>query len=448
MFDCYGREWLENEIIKYKNQLSLESSSCVLVVGIAQKPNNKWMCQRCLNEKKSRFGSFKFNNESITYCRECLAFGMVSNQMTLTRSTKRPLINEMASVLNADFKLSHLQQQASKSALQTLASGGAKMIWAVCGAGKTEMMFETISQALSENKRVCWAIPRTDVVIELVPRLKRAFPHASVVGLHGNSKEKTDYGDIVITTTHQLVRFYQAFELLIIDEVDAFPYTFDEMLPRVVKKACAPNCATIYLSATPSAKDIKDIKHGKLPCCIIPARYHLHALDIPLFKYAGNYSSVLKKGKLPQSFKLWLDKKINGNRRALLFVASIEAGRQLKEILLKQSISVEFVYASDENRAKKVQNFKEGTYQFLITTMILERGVTIVDIDVAIMGASDEVFEESALVQISGRVGRHPQYPHGEIIFFHHGVTLAMDKARNQLKNMNRKARIQGLLKD
>ena len=73
---------------------------------------------------------------------------------------------------------------------------------------------------------MCWAIPRTDVVIELVPRLKKAFPHAKVIGLHGHSDEKNDYGDIVISTTHQLIRFYQAFDLLIIDEVDAFPYTF------------------------------------------------------------------------------------------------------------------------------------------------------------------------------------------------------------------------------
>ncbi len=42
--------------------------------------------------------------------------------------------------------------------------------------GKTEMMFETIALALQQQKRVCWAIPRADVVIELVPRLKQAFP--------------------------------------------------------------------------------------------------------------------------------------------------------------------------------------------------------------------------------------------------------------------------------
>ncbi len=76
-----------------------------------------------------------------------------------------------------------------------------------------------------------------------------------MIGLHGNSDEKFTYADIVISTTHQLISFYQAFDLLIIDEVDAFPYTFDEMLPRLAKKCCKPSCATIFLSATPSKSD-------------------------------------------------------------------------------------------------------------------------------------------------------------------------------------------------
>ena len=80
--------------------------------------------------------------------------------------------------------------------------------------------------------------------------------------------------------------------------------------------------------------------------------------------------------------------------------------------------------------------------------MILERGVTIADIDVAIFCAEHEVYEESALVQISGRVGRNPKYPHGEIIFFHYGITEAMDAARELIKRMNQSAWKQRLLKE
>ena len=446
MQDLCGREWTAQEYEMISNDRRLDKEELEVIKGL-EKRDGHWFCSRCLNEKS--FGQYVYRGERLTYCRECLDFKQINQHSLLYRSKRKATITHNAHVLNADFQLSTLQQEGSNFSQEILNKGYIGMNWAVCGAGKTEMMFESISCALKEGKRVCWAIPRADVVVELVPRLRQAFPNALVVGLHGRSDEKDKYGDIVITTTHQLIRFYQAFEFLIIDEVDAFPYTFDAMLPRLANKACVPECATIYLSATPSKQDQRRIKKGDLKCCLIPARYHLYPLDIPKFKWCGHFEQKISRQRLPLSVKKWMFQKIEMKRRALLFVPTIEAGHQLARALKKRlKIEVEFVYSGDSNRLDKVRRFKEGDGQFLITTMILERGVTIADIDVAILGAEHEVFEESALVQISGRVGRSPKFPHGEIVFFHYGVTQAMNDAREQIKMMNKKARERGLLKD
>lgn len=446
MQDLCGREWTAQEYEMISNDRRLDKEELEVIKG-PEKRDGHWFCSRCLNEKS--FGQYVYRGERLTYCRECLDFKQINQHSLLYRSKRKATITHNAHVLNADFQLSTLQQEGSNFSQEILNKGYIGINWAVCGAGKTEMMFESISCALKEGKRVCWAIPRADVVVELVPRLRQAFPNALVVGLHGRSDEKDKYGDIVITTTHQLIRFYQAFEFLIIDEVDAFPYTFDAMLPRLAKKACVPGCATIYLSATPSKQDQRRIKKGDLKCCLIPARYHLYPLDIPKFKWCGHFEQKIARQRLPLSVKKWMLQKIEMKRRALLFVPTIEAGHQLARALKKRlKIEVEFVYSGDSNRLDKVRRFKEGDGQFLITTMILERGVTIADIDVAILGAEHEVFEESALVQISGRVGRSPKFPHGEIVFFHYGVTQAMNDAREQIKMMNKKARERGLLKD
>ena len=446
MQDLCGREWTAQEYEMISNDRRLDKEELEVIKGL-EKRDGHWFCSRCLNEKS--FGQYVYRGERLTYCRECLDFKQINQHSLLYRSKRKATITHNAHVLNADFQLSTLQQEGSNFSQEILNKGYIGINWAVCGAGKTEMMFESISCALKEGKRVCWAIPRADVVVELVPRLRQAFPNALVVGLHGRSDEKDKYGDIVITTTHQLIRFYQAFEFLIIDEVDAFPYTFDAMLPRLANKACVPGCATIYLSATPSKQDQRRIKKGDLKCCLIPARYHLYPLDIPKFKWCGHFEQKISRQRLPLSVKKWMFQKIEMKRRALLFVPTIEAGHQLARALKKRlKIEVEFVYSGDSNRLDKVRRFKEGDGQFLITTMILERGVTIADIDVAILGAEHEVFEESALVQISGRVGRSPKFPHGEIVFFHYGVTQAMNDAREQIKMMNKKARERGLLKD
>ena len=87
-------------------------------------------------------------------------------------------------------------------------------------------------------------------------------------------------------------------------------------------------------------------------------------------------------------------------------------------------------------------SFREGAIPLLVTTTILERGVTISNVAVCVLGAENEVFDEAALVQISGRVGRDYKYPNGDILFFHYGQTIAMNKAIRQIKEMNREGEL------
>ena len=90
---------------------------------------------------------------------------------------------------------------------------------------------------------------------------------------------------------------------------------------------------------------------------------------------------------------------------------------------------------------------RQNKVDFILSTTILERGVTFPNIDVFVIGAEDRVFTESALVQIAGRAGRSPQYPKGDVIYFHDGQSLAMKKAIKQIKKMNHLAKERGLIK-
>src|SRR5690606_24191408 len=118
------------------------------------------------------------------------------------------------------------------------------LVWAVCGAGKTEVTFLAASRVLARGGRVLFAVPRRDVVQELGPRLAAAFPGAEVRVLHGG-QDRVDRpglapGSLTVATTHQLLRFCRAFDLAILDEVDAFPYRGSPMLVRAVARAVRP----------------------------------------------------------------------------------------------------------------------------------------------------------------------------------------------------------------
>ncbi|MEB5454749.1 MULTISPECIES: DEAD/DEAH box helicase family protein [Virgibacillus] len=95
---------------------------------------------------------------------------------------------------------------------------------AVCGSGKTEMLFSGIEEALRQGMRICIATPRIDVVRELLPRIQQAFSAVAIQALYGDSGEKQGTSQIMIASTHQLLRFEHAFDVVVIDEIDAFPY--------------------------------------------------------------------------------------------------------------------------------------------------------------------------------------------------------------------------------
>ena len=77
----------------------------------------------------------------------------------------------------------------------------------------------------------------------------------------------------------------------------------------------------------------------------------------------------------------------------------------------------EYVNSKSNNNDIKIQAFKDKKYHVLIATTILERGITIENVNVAVLFANHRVFDEASLVQISGRVGRSFKYPDGECLF-------------------------------
>ena len=106
------------------------------------------------------------------------------------------------------------------------------------------------------------ASPRIDVCLELHQRLSRDF--SCKIPLLYHDGDSYFRAPLIIMTSHQLLRFKEAFDLLIIDEVDAFPFRDNEMLYVAAEKARKIEGNLIYLTATSTDKLEKDIKKQKL----------------------------------------------------------------------------------------------------------------------------------------------------------------------------------------
>ncbi|MCA1065201.1 DEAD/DEAH box helicase [Rossellomorea aquimaris] len=413
-----------------------------------EKGVDKDQCSRCGNKDTHLFASFHCArcHDICTYCRNCIMMGRVAECSPLLEWRGPAPTPGDPPLFNWSGTLSEAQMEASVQVIAAAKESRDLLVWAVCGAGKTEVLFEGIHQALLENKRVCIAAPRTDVILELSPRLKNVFSDASITTLYGGSEERHTYGQLVLTTTHQLYRFRDAFDVMIIDEVDAFPYTCDHSLQWAAEKARKPHSSIIYLTATPDQKTQRQCARGKRSFIQIPARYHGHSIPLPRFAWCGLWKEAIKKKRIPPALKKWTVLRIRQARQALIFFPTVDIMEKALPLFQELNPLIESVHAEDPCRKEKVMKMRNKDIPILLTTTILERGVTIPDIDVAVLGAEEKIFTESALVQIAGRVGRRADAPTGDIVYFHYGRTREMIKALLHIDRMNKEARKRGLI--
>ena len=281
------------------------------------------------------------------------------------------------------------------------------------------MVLGAIEDALLACKKVGWAIPRRQVVLELKDRLVAFFPSLDVVAVCQGYTDKTD-GDLILCTTHQLYRYKDWFDLLILDEPDAFPYKGNDMLANFARNACRGKM--IYLTATPDRKLIEDVEKGRLAWVQLNARPHGHPVIVPKVKLLPSIICLLS-----------LLYRVRDNRRWLIFVPTRKIAKTLAMFL-----HVDYLTSQSEQKEKIIDRFRNLEKRILISTTILERGVTFEDIDVIVLFADHPVFDTASLIQISGRVGRSFQFPKGECIFLSRSKTLAVGECLRKVQEANR----------
>ncbi len=317
------------------------------------------------------------------------------------------------------------------------------LLWAVTGAGKTEMLFPLIEHVRSQGGRVLVATPRRDVVLELAPRLRKAFPDETLVALYGGSEERWRNGGITLATTHQVLRFVHVFDLVVIDELDAFPFHGDPMLAYAAERCRAAGGRTVYLSATPPKELQSLVRKGRLSCAKVPVRYHRHPLPVPMLLRTNSLSECLRKKRLPDVLLRKWRISLQRGAQVFIFVPEIAFAQPLAALLRVAfpGIAVGATSSQDEERSGKVLSFRAADLRMLVTTTILERGVTVPRSDVYILDADSGLFDEASLVQMAGRAGRSADDPTGKVVFAAVQKTKAQIGAGRQIRRMNRLAR-------
>ncbi|MGT2772568.1 DEAD/DEAH box helicase [Streptococcus marimammalium] len=424
--DYYGRLFTKNTLPEVLKE-NVKSMPAMI------KKNDDYYCQRCA----SKIGQEASLPNGDYYCRECLVFGRLTSSEKLYYMPQKSFPTK--DYLNWQGKLTDLQAEVSKKLLAATEEKINSLVHAVTGAGKTEMIYPLVSRHLKKGQSVALVSPRIDVCRELYNRFSRDFS-CPISLLHSDSKPYKR-SPLVVATVHQLFKFYQAFDLIIIDEVDAFPFVDNDSLYNAVSNSLKEEGLTIFLTATSTDKLEREVSKKRLRKIDLSRRFHANPLIVPKPLWLSHLRENIVKGKLPQKLQQKIKKQAKSAFPLLIFIPDIVLGKQLlgviKSYFPKEIIG--FVSSLSEERLAIVDDFRQGKIRILITTTILERGVTFPCVDVFVLLSNHKLYSKSSLVQIAGRVGRSSERPTGELLFFHDGLNLNIKKAIKEIKTMNQK---------
>lgn len=376
---------------------------------------NEYICPICNNKDPIYIG---YKN-GVPYCRRCITF---------QGNDAKPLFrSDHNSNYYINYSLSKEQELIANKICYNFLHGYDTLVNAVCGAGKTEIIYNVIRMALRMNMNVAFVIPRRDVVIELYNRLKWAFRKNKVIAVYGEHTSEL-VGDLVVMTTHQLYRYEKYFDLMILDEIDAFPFRDNFVLDSLFKRAVKGHY--VMMSATPSDKVIEEFQGENKRILELNVRFHKRPIPVPEIQIVFFKMKILKLASLLKQF-------ISERKQTFIFTPTIAICEEVYKALSYLVKGGEFVHSKRANRPQIIDNFRKREYFYLVTTAVLERGVTIENLQVVIYDADNNIYDKAALVQISGRVGRKKKAPDGRVIFLANKITKPMREAIDEIKYKN-----------
>ena len=293
------------------------------------------------------------------------------------------------------------------------------LVYAVCGSGKTEICLQIIEYCVSNGKTVGFAVPRRSVCYELFCRFKNIFRENKVIAVFGGHHRRIT-ADIVCLTTHQLFRYKGYFDLLIMDEIDAFPFKGNEVLQKMFETAIRGHY--VMLTATPSDQILKEFSKPRKDLLKLFARFHHHPLPVPKIE-SGN------EIKLHYKLVIILKRFFKENKQVFIFVPTIDESIKLTRFLKLFFHNGTYINSKREDNEQLIEDFRSKKYLYFVTTAVLERGITMKDLQVIVFHADHIIYDKQALIQIAGRVGRKKDAPEGEVIFIAKNKTEQMEGA-------------------
>ncbi len=339
------------------------------------------------DKKSARTTNYDINASEITEFSKRFGFEFTSGQKTA--------VNEIFKDLKSPYVMNRLLQGD-------------------VGSGKTAVSLCAMYIALKAGKQVAFIAPTEVLAKQNYALVKKYLPEFNCAFLSGSTslkdkkeiKEKLSIGEYqILVGTHALIQddvVFSNLSLCVCDEQQRFGVAQRSALTDKGKMV-----DMLVMSATPIPRTLSLIFYGDLDISTIEdkpvERCEIQTGIVPENKYHDMLGFIAKEvDKGNQAY--FICPKIGGDDEGAI-ISVKEQFEELKNVYPNYKLALLHGKLKDSEKTKIMTDFKDGLYDILVSTTVVEVGVDVPDATVIVI-YNAERFGLSQLHQLRGRVGR------------------------------------------
>jgi len=297
-----------------------------------------------------------------------------------------------------------------------------------------EIFEKIISHVLSQNKRVLYITNEVNSNVALIKALSKSEAKCNYLTC-GDPCVLND--KVNISSHNNAIYLHEKFDLVIYDDISCMPVYSKDSIKRLLELLCNNYGTVISYGVEPifdgEATLYHPINNGGKPLVeprIINTKINVNE-DLPLVVYD------------------YLNWSIFFNKKVIIYVPNVEKVDNIYNYLQnfkdKLTENVFYYKQEDKNRAQ-LKKFTSKNKGILITDCFQQEDIDITSVCIMVFFADDEIFDYKKLIYLTGRASKSKSLNREEVIFLSNETSEDIDKAKDILRELNKKAWEEGFL--
>jgi late competence protein required for DNA uptake (superfamily II DNA/RNA helicase) len=298
---------------------------------------------------------------------------------------------------------------------------------------KEQIFNKVFNWCFKENKKILYII-NTDIEdVKILGLINR-----SLINCIEGENDISYTGKVNICTHSRALYLKEKFDFIIYDEINSRPRYSRESINKIMKHACNSYGTMVSYSMEP-------IFNKELTL------YNLRKdRQVPLVEPRVIVTRMNIEEEIPMGVYEYLKWSINTNRKVIIYAPDDKKANNVYKCLcnLEDKLTKNiFKNIIGVNNKKELSKFLLSEYGILVTNDFNENYSGMHPLNVMIFFADDDSFDYKDLVYISSKVNRRTMFEGEEVIFICNNETKHMDRCKNILRELNKRAWEEGVLK-